>query len=116
VVIQQLTSFRREGAIDLHELMGFVLGSEAERIAACAILEREGYGPRGRHYLYCGDAGKPAVADGRAFATREEALEYFRARGVTVAFYFSTETSFPATIPGELTSRGTGFRVLERSK
>ena len=115
-VISQPTGLWQDGWIYIHDVAAYVLGSEDERIAAAAILEREGYGLKGKHYLYCGEAGEPAVADGQPFKTREEALESLKKHKVTAATYFSKTSSFPATIPGELTYRGTAFRVLNRFK
>jgi hypothetical protein len=116
VVMYQPSGKWDDGWIYVHEVAAYVLGSLDERAAARAILEREGYGPKGHHYLFCGEAGKRAVADGQPFKTREAALEHLKKEKVAVAFYFSTTSSFPATIPGELTYRGTAFRVLDRFK
>jgi hypothetical protein len=116
VVIDQPWGDWKDGWIYVHEVIAYIHGSEDERMAARAILEREGYGPKGRHYLYCGERGKPAVADGQPFKTREQALQYLKEKKVQVAYYFSLESSFPKMIPGEITYYGTAFRVLDHFK
>ena len=101
------------GGLNINEVAAYILGSDDERIAARAALERAGYGGlRGKHYLYCGGDDEPAVADGLAFKTRRDAIKYLRDQKVTEATYFSTTTSFPRTIPAEITWEGTAFRAL----
>ena len=75
-----------------------------------------GYGPKGKHYLYASTENAPAVADNQMFKTREDAVKYLAQRDVLAAVYFSSETSFPDTIPGEITHFGTAFRVLNYRK
>ena len=105
------------GWLYIHEVAAYILGSDDERSTARAALERAGYGGKnGAHYLYCGEEDEPAVADGQPFKTRGEAIKYLHDQKVTEATYISTKTSFPRTIPAELTWEGTAFRALSWHK
>lgn len=105
------------GWLYIHEVIAYVLGTDEERLAARVLLELAGYdGPGAGHYLYCGGEDAPAVADGRVFKTRTDALKYLKEQNVTAATYFATDTSFPKSIPAEITWNGTAFRVLSWKK
>ncbi len=105
-----------EGALYVHQVVGYILGSPDERASAQSLLEQRGYGPEGKHYLYCAGPDAPAVVDGIPFKTRDEALAYLRIHRIKAAIYLCPTTTFPDTIPVELAKGETVFRVLDGRK
>lgn len=115
-VIERPTGNWPEGALYLHEVVGYILGSPDERTTAQSILGQRGYGRAGRHYLYCAGPSAPAVVDGIPFKTRDEALAYLLIQRIEAAIYLCPTTTFPDTVPLELANKGTVLRVLDSRK
>jgi len=62
-----------DGWLNINQVAAYILGSDDERSAARAALEKAGYGGKnGEHYLYCGEEDEPAVTDGLPFKTRRK--------------------------------------------
>lgn len=115
-IVRMPSGNRLEGAIYLHKLAKFILGTDTERDAAASLLSSLGYGENGIHYLYAGSEDEPCVADNHAFKTRDEALLYLAKKNVSAALFLSSDSTFPAAIPSEITHYGTAFRALSDHK
>ena len=103
-----------DGGLYIHQVVRYILGSEAEAAAARQLLQAANFGHTGKHYLLCSDS--KAVADGKAFIRAKDAVEYLLNDHVDSVLYLTHETSFPTAIPDDLKHSGLSVHVLDGHK